>query len=162
VIFTSDNGGERYSFNWPFSFQKGYLWEGGLRVPAIVRWPGVVPAGRSTEQAAITMDWTATILGVTGTAAAPTHPLDGENLLPICTGERAAYDRTFFWRTSTRDAVRHGKWKYLRDAGVESLFDVTVDPGEKSDLKARHADVFADVKARHAAWNAGMLPRPKG
>ena len=86
VIFTSDNGGERYSFNWPFSFQKGFLWEGGLRVPAIVRWPGVVPAGRTTDQAAITMDWTATILGVSGTPAAPAHPLEGENLLPICTG----------------------------------------------------------------------------
>ena len=162
VIFTSDNGGERYSYNWPFSFQKGYLWEGGLRVPAIVRWPGVVPPGRTPEQAAITMDWTATILGVSGTPAAATHPLDGENLLPICTGERAPYDRTFFWRTSTRDGARHGKWKYLRDAGVESLFDVIVDPGEKNDLKARHADVFADLKARHAAWNAGVLPRPKG
>jgi arylsulfatase A-like enzyme len=59
VIFTSDNGGERYSFNWPFSFQKMFLYEGGIRVPAIVRWPGVVPAGAVTDQAAITMDWTA-------------------------------------------------------------------------------------------------------
>ena len=67
VIFTSDNGGERYSYNWPFSFQKMYLYEGGTRVPAIVRWPGVIPAGRVTDQPAITMDWTATILGVTGT-----------------------------------------------------------------------------------------------
>src|SRR6059036_4164059 len=74
VIFTSDNGGERYSFNWPFSFQKFNLWEGGIRVPAIVRWPGVVPAGRTTEQAATTMDWTATILGVTGTTANPAYP----------------------------------------------------------------------------------------
>src|SRR5262245_47384560 len=81
VIFTSDNGGERYSYNWPFSFQKMYLNEGGTRVPAIVRWPGVIPAGRVTDQAAITMDWTATILAVAGASAAPTHPLDGENVL---------------------------------------------------------------------------------
>src|SRR4030095_5258534 len=79
VIFTSDNGGERYSYNWPFSFQKGDLHEGGTRVPAIVRWLGVVPGGRVTDQAAITMDWTATILGVTGTAADAAFPLDGEN-----------------------------------------------------------------------------------
>jgi arylsulfatase A-like enzyme len=161
VIFTSDNGGERYSFNWPFSFQKGFLWEGGLRVPAIVRWPGVVPAGRSTDQAAITMDWTATILGVSGTPASPAHPLDGENLLPICTGERAPYERTLFWRTRTRDAARHGKWKYVRDAAVEGLFDLSIDPGEKTDLKARHADIFAEIKQRHVAWNGGMLPRPQ-
>ena len=69
VIFTSDNGGERYSFNWPFSFQKLYLWEGGIRVPAIVRWPGVVPANRVTDQAAITMDWSATILAAAGADA---------------------------------------------------------------------------------------------
>jgi arylsulfatase A-like enzyme len=162
VIFTSDNGGERYSFNWPFSFQKGFLWEGGLRVPAIVRWPGIVPAGRSTDQAAITMDWTATILGVSGTPPAPGHPLDGENLLPICTGERSPYDRTLFWRTRNRDAARHGKWKYLQDSGTERLFDLSIDPGEKTDLKARHADVFADIRQRHLAWNAGMLPRPQG
>ena len=67
VIFTSDNGGERYSFNWPFSFAKGNLWEGGTRVPAMVRWPGVIAAGQVTEQAAITMDWTAMILAATGT-----------------------------------------------------------------------------------------------
>src|SRR5262245_10233304 len=81
VIFTSDNGGERYSYNWPFSFQKMYLNEGGTRVPAIARWPGTIPAGRVTDQAAITMDWTATILGVTGSQADPAYPLDGENVL---------------------------------------------------------------------------------
>lgn len=71
VIFTSDNGGERYSYNWPFSFQKFDFHEGGTRVPAIVRWPGVVPAGRVTDQAAITMDWTATMLAVSGTTPDP-------------------------------------------------------------------------------------------
>jgi arylsulfatase A-like enzyme len=69
VVFTSDNGGERFSFNWPFRGQKFELYEGGLRVPAIVRWPGVVPTGRTTRQPVITMDWTATIL-----APAPTPP----------------------------------------------------------------------------------------
>jgi len=96
VIFTSDNGGERYSFNWPVSFQKMYLYEGGIRVPAIVCWPGVVPAGRVTDQAAITMDWTETILAATGTLADPAFPLDGENLMPVCTGQRAPHDRSLF------------------------------------------------------------------
>src|SRR4029077_13074898 len=112
VIFTSDNGGERYSYNWPFSFQKMYLYEGGTRVPAIVRWPGVSPAGRVTDQPAITMDWTATILGVTGTHADPAFPLDGENLMPVCTGQRESFDRTLFWRINGFDAARVGRWKY--------------------------------------------------
>ena len=160
VIFTSDNGGERYSFNWPFSFQKMHLWEGGLRVPAIVRWPGVIPAGGSTDQPAITMDWTATLLAAGGATADPAYPLDGDDLLPVCTGTRAPYDRSLFWRTILRDAARVGKWKYLKESGNEHLFDVIADPGEKSDLRLSHPDVFARVKEQYLAWSANMLPRP--
>ena len=160
VIFTSDNGGERYSFNWPFSFQKSYLWEGGIRVPAIVRWPGVVPAGGETAQAAITMDWTATMLAAGGAKADPHHSMDGEDLMPICRGTRAAYDRTLFWRTHSRDAARMGRWKYLKDSGKEHLFDLANDPGEKSDLQTKHPEILAEIRKRFAAWDSQMLPRP--
>ncbi len=156
VIFTSDNGGERYSFNWPFSFQKMYLYEGGTRVPAIVRWPGVIPAGRVTDQAAITMDWT--VLGVTGTAADPAFPLDGENLLPVSTGQRVPYERTLFWRITGFDAARVGSWKYLKDRTGEHLFDLMNDPGEKADLRTRHTDRFEAIRRQYQAWAAQMLP----
>ena len=159
VIFTSDNGGERYSFNWPFSSDKGSLWEGGIRVPAIVRWPGVIPAGRSTEQAAITMDWTATLLDVADTKPDPAHRLDGENLLTVCTGAREPFDRTLFWRTSSDEAARQGRWKYLKESGTERLFDLSIDSGEKTDLKAKHPNVFDEIRKQYAAWNATMLPR---
>jgi arylsulfatase A-like enzyme len=161
VIFTSDNGGERYSYNWPFSFQKMFLHEGGTRVPALVRWPGVIPAGRVTDQAAITMDWTATILAVTDTAADPAYPLDGENLMPVCTGERAVYDRTLFWRTVERAAARVGNWKYLADKDGEYLFDVSADPGEKDNRRRNEAATFDTLKQQFLAWDARMLPRPK-
>ena len=160
VIFTSDNGGERYSFNWPFSFGKFGLWEGGIRVPAIVRWPGVVPAGSVTDQAAITMDWTATILAAAGAPADAAAPLDGESLLPVLAGDRAVYDRSLFWRTRIRAAARIGRWKYVQDAGEDHLYDLGVDLGEKTDLKLREPAAFADVKAKYAAWAAQMLPRP--
>jgi arylsulfatase A-like enzyme len=159
VIFTSDNGGERYSFNWPFSFQKFFLWEGGIRVPAIVRWPGVVPAGRTTEQAAITMDWTATILAAAGAIADPGYPLDGEDLLPVLRGARAVYNRTLFWRTQLRDAARVGQWKYLKDEAGERLYDLELDPGEKADLRRKNPEMFARVKSDYDAWNARMLPK---
>jgi arylsulfatase A-like enzyme len=158
VIFTSDNGGERYSFNWPFSFQKLFLYEGGIRVPAIVRWPGVVPEGAVTEQAAITMDWTATILAASG-ASIDDGALDGESLLPTLTRERELYDRALFWRTRTLAAARVGQWKYVHDGAAEHFYDIGVDLGEKTDLKAREAASFADVKQRHSAWAAQMLPR---
>jgi arylsulfatase A-like enzyme len=107
VIFTSDNGGERFSYNWPFVGGKNTLWEGGIRVPAIVRWPGapksyietpkssITPAGtqhpspstrlggRIIDQPAITMDWTATILAAAGASPDPNYPLDGRNLAPL-------------------------------------------------------------------------------
>ncbi len=161
VIFTSDNGGERYSYNWPFSFQKMYLFEGGTRVPAIVRWPGTIPAGQVTAQAAITMDWTATILAVTGTAPDPAFPLDGENLLPVCTGERGVQDRALFWRITGFDAARVGAWKYLKDEEGEHLFDLSSDPGEKADRRQRDAATFERIKRQYLAWSAQMLPMPK-
>ena len=158
VIFTSDNGGERYSFNWPFSFQKGSLYEGGIRVPAIVRWPGVVPAASVTDQAAVTMDWTATILAAAG-APADAAALDGENLLPVLRREREVYDRALFWRTRTRAAARIGRWKYVQEGDAEHLYDLGVDLGEKTDRKAREGAALADAKKRYSAWAAEMLPR---
>jgi arylsulfatase A-like enzyme len=160
VVFTSDNGGERYSFNWPFSFAKGYLNEGGLRVPAIVRWPGVIPAGRITDQAAITMDWTATILGVTETPADAALPLDGENLMPICTGQRQPYDRSLYWRVTGLNAARVGNWKYLNNESGEYLFDLATDPGEKSDLKSKERERLERIRQQYQEWAAKMLPLP--
>jgi arylsulfatase A-like enzyme len=160
VVFTSDNGGERYSFNWPFSFQKMNLWEGGIRVPAIVRWPGVTLAGRVTNQAATTMDWTATILGVTGAKADPAYPLEGENLIDVCTGARAPFDRTLFWRNRVHDAARMGQWKYLREGNNEHLFDLSQDPGEKAEMRFKHPDVFERIRGEYQAWSAKVLPRP--
>jgi arylsulfatase A-like enzyme len=159
VIFTSDNGGERYSYNWPFSFQKLNLWEGGIRVPAIARWPGTVPAGKITSQVAITMDWTATIVALAGAKADPQYPLEGEDLMPVLRGAQPR-DRTLFWRLRTQDAGRMGKWKYLREGTNEHLFDLSVDPGEKAELKSKHPDVFEKIQAEYKKWNAQMLPNP--
>lgn len=160
VIFTSDNGGERFSYQWPFSGQKGALLEGGIRVPAIVRWPGVAPANRVTEQMAITMDWTATILAAADTSAAVGYPLDGENLLPIIKGAIAVRDRVFFWRIGTQDAVREGKWKYVRRATLRTLFDLTVDEREQADFSKTHPEIMQRLSKDFDKWNEQMLPRP--
>jgi arylsulfatase A-like enzyme len=159
VIFTSDNGGERYSYHWPFSFQKLYLNEGGLRVPAIVRWPGVVAPNSVSAQPAITMDWTATILAAAGARDDPRYPLDAESLLPTLRGERGVHERALFWRTRTREAARIGDWKYVKDGDAAHLYDLSVDLGEKTPLEREMPDVFARVKNRYDAWAAEMLPR---
>jgi arylsulfatase A-like enzyme len=160
VVFTSDNGGERYSLNWPFQFQKFYLWEGGIRIPAIVRWPGVVPPGKVTNQAVATMDWAATFLDVANAKADPKYPFDGESVMAVCAGKRSAFDRTLCWRVRARPqaAARMGKWKYLMDRGQEYLFDLAADPGEATDLKSKQPDTFDKVRAAYNKWNSEMLP----
>lgn len=159
VIFTSDNGGERFSYHWPFSGEKDELLEGGIRVPAIVSWPTVVPAKRVSHQMAITMDWTATILAAAETSADQRYPLDGINLLPIIQGADQVRERTFFWRIHDQDAVRQGKWKYIRYDTQRRLFDLAIDPGERSDFSTKNADVLKRLAAEFHKWNQQMLPR---
>ncbi len=162
VIFTSDNGGERFSYQWPFSGQKGSLLEGGIRVPAIVRWPGVAPANRVTDQMAITMDWTATILAAAEASAAVEYPLDGENLLPDIRKARAVRDRVFFWRIGTQDALREGKWKYVRRGTLRTLFDLSIDEREQADFSKKHPDIMQRLSKDFDKWNEQMLPRLSG
>ena len=157
VIFTSDNGGERFSYLWPFSGRKGDLLEGGIRVPAIVRWPGVVPANRLTQQMAITMDWTATIVAA---AKAEASSFDGIDLLPVIKGASGVSDRTFFWRIYARDAVRDGNWKYVRDGEVRKLFDLSLDQHEQADFSDKHPEILQRLMSQFNNWNDQMLPRP--
>ena len=159
LIFTSDNGGERFSYQWPFSGEKGELLEGGIRVPAIARWPGVIPANRVTNQISITMDWTATILSAAGTTAAQDFPLDGIDLLPMLKGASPVRDRTLFWRFQSQDAVRQGKWKYFRDGERRSLFDLSSDQREQADFSERNPDVLERLSTEFDKWNQQMLPR---
>jgi arylsulfatase A-like enzyme len=160
IVFTSDNGGERYSYTWPAGGAKATLREGGIRVPAIVRWPGRVPPGRTTDQSVITMDWTATMVGLAGASADPGYPLDGVDLTPLCLGKTAAVDRTLFWRTRTQDAARRGRWKYLKIDSDEMLFDIPNDPGEGSDLDIYQPRILGSLREEFGRWSDRMLPRP--
>lgn len=160
VVFTSDNGGERYSYNWPAGDGKGSLREGGIRVPAIVRWPGRVAPGRATGETVITMDWTATMLALGGASGNPQYPLDGVDLLPLCQGRRVHLDRTLFWRTLEEEAVRQGGWKYLKSGKDGLLFDIPNDPGERADLAAYQPEKLAQLRGQFREWNSQMLPRP--
>jgi arylsulfatase A-like enzyme len=160
VIFTSDNGGERFSYNWPFRGQKFSLWEGGIRVPAMVRWPGVVPVNAVTRQTIITMDWTATLLATGGAKPHPDYPLDGDNLLPVIRGTQPVYERTFFWRTSEMSAVLNGPWKYVNDGAREYLFDLSIDEHEQGDFREQNPGTFTRLRDEFKKWDATVLPRP--
>jgi arylsulfatase A-like enzyme len=160
VIFTSDNGGERFSKIWPFSGMKQELLEGGLRVPHIVRWPERIAPGLVSEQVMITMDWVPTLLAAAGTGMDPAYPSDGESLVPTLTGRAAPHPRKLYWRykAASQRAVRDGDWKYLSINGNEFLFDVVQDPRERGNLRNRHKEVFERLRSDWESWNATMLP----
>lgn len=163
VVFTSDNGGERFSDNWPFSGQKGELLEGGIRVPAIVRWPRRVARG-TTEQVAITMDWLPTLLDAAGATADPAYAPDGQSLLSVLTADRSAHARTLYWRYgfNAQRALRRGDLKYLKIRETEYLFDLAVDPRERANLAAVRPDTLAELRRNWEHWNEQMLPIPPG
>ena len=162
VVFTSDNGGERYSDTWPFVGQKMDLLEGGIRVPLIARWPGMIPPGGVTSQVAITMDWVATFLGAAGVAADPAQPLDGMDLRAVLRDPAAAAPRELFWRMKHRAqrAVRAGTWKYLALEGHEFLFDLAQDGRERANLAARHPAMLDALRERYLVWQSTMPPIP--
>lgn len=161
VIFTSDNGGERFSYNWPFSGQKLDVREGGVRVPGIIRWPGVTAPGSVSNQPIITMDWTATMIAAAGAKPHNDYPLDGEDLKTVLNGKRALYDRIFFWRTRTKGAVRSGKWKYVREEKNEFLFDLSIDEREQANYKDNEPGIFERLRGEFSRWETGVLPYPK-
>jgi arylsulfatase A-like enzyme len=164
VVFTSDNGGERFSDTWPFTGQKGELLEGGIRVPMFVRWPARIPRGSRSGQVNISMDWVPTLLAAAGAQPHPDYPSDGINLLDVITGRAAAQSRRLYWRykSATQAAMRDGDWKYLKIRTNEYLFNLAADERERANLSRRESARFAAMKEQWEAWNATMLPYPEG
>ena len=160
VIFTSDNGGERFADTWPFTGRKTELLEGGLRIPAIISWPARIPQGRTTDQVAISMDWMPTLLASAGVPNDPAFPPDGMNLLPMLTENAAPVQRKLFWRykANAQRAARDGDYKYLKILDNTFLFNVVEDPMERANLKTRRKDVYDRIVSEWHAWNATMLP----
>ncbi len=157
VVFTSDNGGERFSDVWPFTGKKGHLLEGGLRVPAIVRWPRELGRRVVSQQVAMSMDWMPTFLEAAGVEQ---PDLDGVSILASLKSGDDAFERTVCWRFLNFDqaACRIGKWKYLKILENEFLFDLDADPLERGNLKSRHPKVFERLSAHFDQWNSTMLP----
>jgi arylsulfatase A-like enzyme len=164
VVFFSDNGGERLSDNGPLFHGKYTLWEGGIRVPMIVRWPRAIPGNTTSAQAVITTDVTASALAAAGVAPPKDPQPDGEDVVPILAGKKPPHERTFFWRMvlpgdeSGQKAVRRGKWKYVLDRRTELLFDLEADVGERTNRAYRDPKVVAELRDALKDWEAGLPP----
>ena len=156
VIFTNDNGGEWLSRNAPLFNRKATLWEGGIRVASIFRWPARLPAGKVSDQVGIFMDLTASILAATNTPVPADARLEGINLLPILEGRSPQVERTLFWRTPTQKAVRKGDWKLLANGPLLFLFNLRDDIGERTDLAAQRIDLIRQLQPLIVAWEGDV------
>lgn len=176
VIFHNDNGGPTTrnavngSINKPYRGSKCETFEGGIRVPTVLRWPGMIKPATEYGQPVMTFDLSATALHL---AKADTAQLDGVDLLPYVTGKEAgAPHDVLFWRSRPRNnnyAVLRGDWKYVCSTeGAESpksknhtpardmLFNIATDPGEKTDLSAQNPEILAELKRLFSEWDAEM------
>ncbi|MEO8656554.1 MAG: sulfatase-like hydrolase/transferase, partial [Ramlibacter sp.] len=162
VVFTSDNGGERFSDNWPLVGGKMDLTEGGIRVPWIAHWPAVIAAGGMSHQHCMTMDWSATLLEAAGASAHPDYPLDGISLLAVLRDPGHMFRRPLHWRMNHRGqrAHRDGDWKYLRVDGNDYLFNIPADARERANRAPREPQRLAAMRQAWDAWNATMPPIP--
>jgi arylsulfatase A-like enzyme len=164
VVFVSDNGNStsRPGSNGPFSGGKFTTWEGGIRMPFMMKWPGRIAAGQVYEQPVSTLDILPTVAAACGVPTGTSLPLDGVDLLPYLRGESAgAPHDALFWKLSEYSAVRVGRWKVFLDTrrGVARLHDLETDPGEKQDVSAEHPGIFQDLLARYAQWDRSLPPR---
>ncbi|MEV7418797.1 sulfatase-like hydrolase/transferase [Streptomyces sp. NPDC089919] len=159
VVFASDNGGERFSYNWPLSGNKASLQEGGIRVPTLLSWPARIDGGQVSHEPVFSPDWTATLLELAGTRPHPAYPLDGASLAGYLLRGEAAPRRDLFWRVRGERALRRGNWKYYRGkTGRDQLFDLAGDVREQADKAAVEPARLAELKAAWERTDAGLLP----
>jgi arylsulfatase A-like enzyme len=158
VIFTNDNGGEWLSRNAPLFHQKFTNWEGGLRVPMIVRWPGQIRAGMVSHQVGITMDLTRSILIAGGATLPQDLKLDGIDILAILAGRASEQERTLYWRIQNpqrrQQAIRSGDWKMVFDGAIPMLFNLKTDVGERENLAGREPAIAQRLFQMYRAWDA--------
>lgn len=167
VIFTNDNGGQTMvgASNGVLRGRKGQLWEGGIRVPMAMRWPGKIAAKSVIREPVITLDFLPTFVSAAGGKVEPSWKLDGIDLLPRLTGKTAALEkRDLFWRNNGRNgsiAIRRGPWKLIEREGsspdVPLLFNLKDDIGETENLAKSNPDIVTNLRDRLSAWEAELV-----
>jgi arylsulfatase A-like enzyme len=170
VIFMTDHGGD-YAFggsNKPFRGEKATLFEGGIRVPCLMRWPGKIKAGSTSDTVLSALDLFPTFCRLGGVDTAG-RQLDGRDIKSILTGvQKTLPSRELFWHTGSHaelkrgewTALRQGDWKFLETAkGEQHLFNLAQDPHEKANLMAQHPKLFNDLRKRRDALLKECLPK---
>lgn len=163
IIFISDNGGSGNGGNAPLKGSKSTMWEGGLRVPFIARWPGKLPAGKVTDEFLTSLEFVPTLLAAAGSQGPEGVKMDGFNMLPILRGEAKSPRQEMFWQRRGDKAARFENWKWLESAKGNGLYDLSTDLGEQHDLTAEKPEVAKMMRERFAKWRAEMdVSEPRG
>jgi arylsulfatase A-like enzyme len=162
VIYLYDHGGRHLVNSAPLFHGFATLWEGGIRIPLIMRLPGRIAANTVSATSGIAMDITATILDVAGIEYG-TGQFDGASLMPGLAGEPGSASRPLFWRADLYDfgaqrAVRDGRYKYMEHGNTQFLFDLTTDPGERDNLFSQRLDDVNRLRQMLGEWEQGLLP----
>jgi len=162
-LFMSDNGGSGNGGNAPLKGSKSTMWEGGLRVPFIMRWPGKVPAGKVTDEFLTSLELVPTLLAATGAKAPEGVKLDGFDMLPVLQGEAKSSRSEMFWQRRGDKAARFENWKWLESAKGNGLYDLSTDLGERNDLSQEKPEIAKMMQERFAAWRREMdATEPRG
>ena len=164
IIFTSDNGSrarDEGGSNGPLRGTKGTTWEGGQRVPCLMRWPGYIPAGATCSELALSMDLYPTLAALGG-AELPDVAIDGKDIRPLLYGDENAttpHEAFFYYKRGAIEAVRSGRWKlHLRkdDKEIQKLYDLNADVGETHNRSADHPDIVAQLTVLVDACRADL------
>jgi arylsulfatase A-like enzyme len=161
-VFLSENGAAATGDNGPLRGGKGDLWEGGIRVPCIIRYPDVVPAGSVCDAFLTALEIVPTALQLAGMEAPEEIIFDGDDMLPVLTQNNPAVRDAMFWQRQDQQAARIGDLKWLR-GDASGLYDLATDPGEDHDLSAERPEKAAELAARFEAWREEMAASdPRG
>jgi arylsulfatase A-like enzyme len=156
VLFFSDNGGSGPSDNGPLRGGKTQMFEGGLRVPFLARWPGVLPAGAVRDDFLTTLEVFPTLAAAAGAEDPKGVVLDGFDMLPVLKGKVASPRTEMFWQRRDDRAARIGSYKWVESSKGSGLFDLSKDIGEKDDLSQKQPEVLDKMKKGWAGWRKRM------
>jgi arylsulfatase A-like enzyme len=163
VLFFADNGGTKVGDNGPLRGFKGQMFEGGLRVPFLARWPGQLPAGRVSDDFLTSLEVFPTLARVAGAEPPKDVILDGFEMLPVLQGMQVSPRKEVFWQRRSDRAARVGQYKWVESASGSGLFDLSSDLGEQRDLRRDRPDVLKQVQNRWSAWRGTMdAAEPRG
>ena len=163
VVFFSDNGGSGAADNRPLRGGKSQVFEGGVRVCCLVRYPPCIPAGSVNDQFLTTLEMFPTLLNLAGVKPPDDVVLDGFDMLPVLSGDQPSPRQSMFWKRQDREAARVGRWKWVNNGGEKLLFDLSQDVGEKKNLIDSMPDQAAELEQHFRQWQQEMdAAEPRG